>query len=173
MERTNVTSTPVAVLARGALTDASVWRGTGEGAGEPNAKFPGSMLTPDNLTVAPNPLGGDDLTLRPERFAEAYAAGLEPGLAAVPAASRRPMDPAALGETFAGEPARRSIPSWALVSTGDRPLPPEIPRFMAERAGSRIVEVDSSPAAPISGPAEVTDLIRQAARAVRSSTNPL
>jgi pimeloyl-ACP methyl ester carboxylesterase len=141
---------------------------TGEAAGELNEKFPGSMLTPDNLAVTPNPLGGDDLTLRPERFAEVYAADVEPKLAAVLAASQRPMDPAALGETFAGAPAWRSIRSWALVSTRDRSLPPEILSFMAKRAGSSIVEVESSHAAPISRPAEVADLILDAVRAVRS-----
>jgi pimeloyl-ACP methyl ester carboxylesterase len=145
----------------------------GESAGELNAKFPGSMLTPDNLVVSPNPLGGDDLTLRPERFAEVYAADLEPGLAAVLAASQRPMDPAALGETFAGEPAWRSLRSWALVSTRDRSLPLEILRFMAERAGSRVVEVESSHAVPVSRPAEVTDLILEAARAVSESAASL
>jgi pimeloyl-ACP methyl ester carboxylesterase len=145
----------------------------GESAGELNAKFPGSMLTPDNLAVSPNPLGGDDLTLKPERFAEVYAADVEPGLAAVLAASQRPMDPAALGERLAGEPAWRSIRSWALVSTRDRSLPPEILRFMAERAGSRVVEVESSHAVPVSRPVEVADLILEAARAVSSSAASL
>ena len=145
----------------------------GETAGELNAKFPGSMLTPDNLVVSPNPLGGDDLALRPERFAEVYAADVEPGLAAVLAASQRPIDPAALGETLAGEPAWRSIRSWALVSTRDRSLPPEILRFMAERAGSRVVEVESSHAVPVSRPVEVADLILEAARAVSPSAASL
>lgn len=145
----------------------------GESAGELNAKFPGSMLTPDNLVVSPNPLGGDDLALRPERFAEVYAADVEPGLAAVLAASQRPIDPAALGETLAGEPAWRSIRSWALVSTRDRSLPPAILRFMAERAGSRVVEVESSHAVPVSRPVELTDLILEAARAVSPSAASL
>lgn len=139
---------------------------TGEAAGELNERFPGSLLTPDNLAVSANPLGGDDLTLRPERFAEVYAADLAPEHAAVLAASQRPIDPAALGESFAGEPAWRSIPSWALVSTRDRSLPPAVLRFMAERAGSRVVEVDTAHAAPASRPAEVADLILEAAQAL-------
>jgi pimeloyl-ACP methyl ester carboxylesterase len=142
----------------------------GERAGELNEKFPGSMLTPDNLSVEPNPLGGLDLTLRPERFAEVYAADVDATHAAVMAASQRPADPTVLGEQLPGEPAWRTLPSWALVSTSDNSLPPAILRFMAERAGSHVVEVDSSHAAPVSQPAVVADLILRAAVAVSSPT---
>ena len=134
----------------------------GETAGELNEKFPGSLLTPDNLLVTPNALGGDDLILRPERFAEVYAADVDPVHAAVLAVSQRPIEPAALGEPLPGEPTWRSRPSWALVSTKDRSLPPAILRHMAERAGSHIVEVESSHAAPVAHPAAVTDLILHA-----------
>jgi pimeloyl-ACP methyl ester carboxylesterase len=143
----------------------------GESAGGLNAKFPGSLLTPGNLRIVPNPLGGEDLTLRPERFAEVYAADLDPAHAAVMAASQRPIEPAALGEQLPGEPAWRTLPSWALVSTRDLSLPPAILRFMAGRAGSRTVEVESSHAAPVSQPAAVTDLILEAIRTVSPSTD--
>ncbi|MDF2255849.1 alpha/beta fold hydrolase [Streptantibioticus ferralitis] len=142
---------------------------TGESAGELNAKFPGSLLTPDNLDVTPNPLGGNDLILRPERFGEVYAADVEPTHAAVMAACQRPIDPAALGETLPGTPSWRTLPSWALISTQDRSLPPAILRFMAERAGSQLVEVESAHAVPVARPAEVADLILTAARAIRPS----
>jgi pimeloyl-ACP methyl ester carboxylesterase len=137
----------------------------GETAGELNEKFPGTRLTPDNLLVTPNPLGGNDLTLRPDRFAEVYAADLDPARAEVLAVSQRPVEPAVLGEQLPGEPAWRTIPSWALVSTRDRSLPPEILRYMAKRAGSHIVEIESSHAAPLSRPDAVTDLIRTAVKA--------
>jgi pimeloyl-ACP methyl ester carboxylesterase len=145
---------------------------TGESAGALNEKFPGSLLIPSNLDIAPNPLGGHDLTLMPQRFAEVYAADVDPAHAAVMAASQRPVDPAALGETLPGEPAWRTLPSWALISTGDRSLPPAILRFMAERAGSHTVEVESSHAAPVSRPAAVADLILAAARSIRPSAAP-
>ena len=145
----------------------------GESAGELNERFPGSLLIPENLVVVPNALGGDDLTLATDRFAEVYAADVESTYAAVLAASQRPINPAALGETLPGEPTWRSIPSWALVSTRDHSLPPAILRFMAERAGSRVVEVESSHAAPISRPAEVTDLVLAAAESVHPSTTRL
>jgi pimeloyl-ACP methyl ester carboxylesterase len=143
----------------------------GESVGGLNEKFPGSLLTPDNLRIVPNPLGGDDLTLRPERFAEVYAADLDPAHAAVMAASQRPIEPAALGGQLPGEPAWRTLPSWALISTRDLSLPPATLRFMAERAGSRIVEVESSHAAPAAQPAAVTDLILEAVRTVSPTTD--
>jgi pimeloyl-ACP methyl ester carboxylesterase len=138
----------------------------GEAAGALNEKFPGSLLTPGNLSVEPNANGGQDLTLHPERFAEVYAADVDPAHAAVMAVSQRPVEPGVLGEPLPGEPAWRTLPSWALVSTSDRSLPPAILRFMAERAGSHITEVDSSHAAPVSQPDAVTDLILQAIGAV-------
>jgi pimeloyl-ACP methyl ester carboxylesterase len=143
----------------------------GESAGALNAKFPGTLLIPDNLNIAPNPLGGEDLTLRSERFAEVYAADLDPAHAAVMAASQRPIEPAALGEALPGEPACRALPSWALVSTRGLSLPPAILRFMAERAGSRVVEVESSHAAPVAQPTAVTNLILEAHRALSPSTD--
>ena len=145
----------------------------GETAGGLNEKFPGSLLTPDNLLVTPNPLGGDDLALRPDRFAQVYAADVDPARAAVMAAGQRPVEPAVLGEQLPGRPAWRTIPSWALVSTRDRSLPPEILRYMAERARSMTVEVESSHAAPVARPDAVTDLIRTAARAVSSSADTI
>jgi pimeloyl-ACP methyl ester carboxylesterase len=140
----------------------------GEAAGALNEKFPGSQLTPENLVVTPNPLGGDDLALRPDRFAGVYAADVDPRLARVMAVSQRPVEPAALGETFDGPPTWRSIPSWALVPTADRSLPPAILRFMADRAGSRVVEVDASHAVPVSRPDAVAELVTAALASVLS-----
>jgi hypothetical protein len=121
--------------------------------------------------AAPIPLGGDDVTLKPERFSEVYAADLDPAHAPVTAASRRPIEPAALGEQLPGEPAWRALPSWALVSTRDLSLSPAILRLMPERAGSRTAEVESSPAAQGAQPAAVTNPIPEALRPVSPSTD--
>jgi pimeloyl-ACP methyl ester carboxylesterase len=154
---------------RGLVYIAAFQPDDGESAGELNEKFPGTLLVPDNLAVAANPLGGDDLTVLPERFADVYAADVEPAQAAVMAASQHPIEPAALGEPLAGPPAWRTLPSWAVVPTRDRSLPPAILRFMAERAGSRIVEVEASHAVPVSQPDAVTDVIIEAALVVAPS----
>ncbi|MER7273173.1 alpha/beta hydrolase [Dactylosporangium sp. NPDC000244] len=62
------------------------------------------------------------------------------------------------------EPAWRSKPSWYLVATDDRMIPPPAQRAMSERAGCTVVEVAGSHAVYVSQPAAVADLIKQAAR---------
>lgn len=59
--------------------------------------------------------------------------------------------------------AWRTKPSWAVVATADRAINPELERFMTARAGSKVVEVNSSHVAYMSHPAEVAKLIEQAA----------
>jgi pimeloyl-ACP methyl ester carboxylesterase len=64
------------------------------------------------------------------------------------------------------EPAWRNKPSWYLVTTEDRMIPPPAQRAMSERAGSTVVEVKGSHSIYVSQPAAVAALIRQAASAV-------
>ncbi len=59
--------------------------------------------------------------------------------------------------------AWKTKPSWALVSTADRAINPELERYMSKRAGSTTVEVKSSHVAYISHAPEVAKLIEQAA----------
>lgn len=162
----SIISDPDALTAavRGLVFIAAFQQDTGETAGELNYRFPGSMLVPETTVVRPHP-GGNDLYLRPERFAEVYAHDVEPTTCAVMAAAQHPIDPAALNETFAGTAAWRTVPSWCLVATSDRSVPTQAQRFMAERAGSDVVEHDSSHAVPVAHPVEVADIIDTAARA--------
>jgi pimeloyl-ACP methyl ester carboxylesterase len=60
------------------------------------------------------------------------------------------------------EPAWRSKPSWYLIATQDRMIPPSAQRAMAQRAGATTVEVAASHAVYMSQPHAVTALIRQA-----------
>jgi len=66
------------------------------------------------------------------------------------------------------EPAWRSKPSWYLVSTDDKMIPPPAQRLMAERAGSTVVEVAGSHAVYVSRPDAVAELIETAAGEVRA-----
>jgi pimeloyl-ACP methyl ester carboxylesterase len=129
-----------------------------ETAGELNYKFPGSKIGPETSVTRKYP-GGEDLYLKPEHFAEVYAHDLDPETVAVMAAAQHPLDPAALGETLSGPATWRSRPSWTVVATDDHSIPTEAQRFMAERAGSVTVEVDTAHAAPLTRPAEIADLI--------------
>jgi len=63
-----------------------------------------------------------------------------------------------------GEPAWKSKPSWYLVATEDRMIPPPAQRMMSQRAGSTVVEVSSSHSLYVSQPNAVAALIKQAAQ---------
>jgi hypothetical protein len=66
------------------------------------------------------------------------------------AAAQRPLAAARAEPTQAA--AWRTIPSWALVGTEHRTIPPDSLRFMAKRAGSTIEEVKVSHVSMISRP---------------------
>jgi pimeloyl-ACP methyl ester carboxylesterase len=59
--------------------------------------------------------------------------------------------------------AWKAKPSWAIVSKDDRTVSPELERFMAQRAGSRTVEIGGSHVAFIAHPDQVARVIEQAA----------
>jgi pimeloyl-ACP methyl ester carboxylesterase len=105
-----------------------------------------------------------ELTIRPELYQSAFAADLPIEQTAVLAVSQRPF--AAIFEDRAQAAAWKKLPSWAIVATSDRAIPPDGERFMAQRAGARkIVEVDASHSIALSQPAAVADLIRTAVEA--------
>ena len=64
------------------------------------------------------------------------------------------------------DPAWRTKPSWYLVATEDRMIPPPAQRAMSERAGSTVVEAAGSHAIYVSQPAAVAALIEQAPSAL-------
>ncbi|MER5795729.1 alpha/beta hydrolase [Streptomyces sp. NPDC001980] len=97
------------------------------------------------------------------KFADAFAGDVPAELAAFMADSQVPWGVDALGGAVA-EPAWRVKPSWYLVATDDRMIPPPAQRAMSERAGSQVVEVHGSHAVYVSQPAEVAALIRRAAQ---------
>ncbi len=71
----------------------------------------------------------------------------------------------AAGTAPSGPPAWRSIPSWYLLGTEERAIPPAGQRFMAERAKAQIEEVAASHASMVSQPDAVTRLILGAVEA--------
>ena len=104
------------------------------------------------------------LFLDREKFHESFAGDLSEEEAAFMADSQVPWGVECLGGTIS-EPAWRSKPSWYLVATEDRMIPPPAQREMSERAGSTVVEVAGSHAIYVSQPSAVADLIRTAGRA--------
>jgi hypothetical protein len=78
-------------------------------------------------------------TFRPPiapRVPEAFAADVDPETAGLMAATQRLWSGAGYA-TPSGPPGWRSIPSWYLLCTEDRAIPPAGQRFMAERGTPR------------------------------------
>ena len=69
------------------------------------------------------------------------------------------------------EPAWRSKPSWYLVATDDRMIPPPAQRFMAKRAGATVVEAKGSHAIYVSQPEAVAGLIEKACKDAKATAH--
>jgi pimeloyl-ACP methyl ester carboxylesterase len=69
------------------------------------------------------------------------------------------------------EPAWRTKPSWYLVTTEDKMIPPDAQRAMSKRAGSTVVEVKGSHAIYVSQPGAVAKFIEEAARGAKATAN--
>src|SRR6266702_1145152 len=115
--------------------------------------------------------GGDvDLYIKPSLFPSCFANDLPPNEGAVLASTQRPFALSALSQT-SGVPAWKTIPSFYLVGTIDRAIPPFAQLFMAHRANATIVEVRGSHLVMISHPEAVVDLINQAVHTMSGSSN--
>src|SRR3954471_3636978 len=131
-------------------------------------RFEGSLVGPSIRPVpftAPDGSEGTDLYLDREAFREAFAADVDPETAAVMAAAQRPYAAAAFAGTPSGQLAWKTLPCWYLLGTEDKAIPPELQRYMAERANATIVEVAASHVSFVSQPEAATQLILQAVEA--------
>jgi pimeloyl-ACP methyl ester carboxylesterase len=109
------------------------------------------------------------LFLDREKFAASFAADLPAEDAAFMADSQVPWGVDALGGTIT-EPAWRRKPSWYLVASDDRMIPPPAQRFMSERAGATVVEAPGSHSIYVSQPQATADLITRAAQQALAAT---
>jgi pimeloyl-ACP methyl ester carboxylesterase len=103
------------------------------------------------------------LFLDRSKFAASFAADVDPELASFMADSQVPWGLEALAGAIS-VPAWRSKPSWYLVATDDKMIPPPAQRSMAQRAESNMVETAGSHAVYVSKPKVVAELIARAAR---------
>jgi len=106
------------------------------------------------------------LFLDKKAFPASFAADVEPEKAAFMADSQVPWGVEALNGVIT-EPAWRTKPSWYLVVTEDKMIPPDAQRAMSKRAGSKAVEVGGSHSIYVSQPRAVASLIEEAAMAVK------
>src|SRR6478752_7147693 len=111
------------------------------------------------------PEGDAEAFLKPSTVHDSFAQDLPEADRLLIAASQRPI---ALGANVAPteKTAWKTIPSWAVVGTEDRVIPPATLRSMAERAGATVTEVAASHVSMVSSPTTTIDAILAAVDAV-------
>ncbi|HVG54317.1 MAG TPA: alpha/beta hydrolase [Vicinamibacterales bacterium] len=105
------------------------------------------------------------LFLDRSQFRASFAADVRADDAAFMADSQVPWGVEAL-EGAVTEPAWKSKPSWYLVATEDRMIPPDAQRAMSKRAGATVAEAKGSHAIYVSQPQSVAAIIAKAAHGV-------
>jgi pimeloyl-ACP methyl ester carboxylesterase len=105
------------------------------------------------------------LFLDKTKFQASFAGDVDQAKAAFMADSQVPWGVKALGGTIS-KAAWKTKPSWYLVTTEDKMIPPDAQRFMAKRAGATVVEERASHSIYVSRPEVVAGLIAKAANEV-------
>lgn len=129
-----------------------------------NGESVGSLIknSPPGAPVPPIlPPQDGFLLLDREKFPASFAADVKPEEAQFMANSQVPWGLGAVNGVVT-EAAWKTKPSWYLVTTEDRMIPPDAQRFMSKRAGSKVVEVKGSHAIYVSQPEVVASIIEQA-----------
>jgi pimeloyl-ACP methyl ester carboxylesterase len=102
------------------------------------------------------------------KFPASFAADVNAEKAAFMADSQVPWGVEALNGKIS-EPAWKAKPSWYLIVTDDKMIPPDAQRSMSKRAGSTVVEIKGSHAIYVSQPEAVAALVEKAAKSVKTS----
>jgi pimeloyl-ACP methyl ester carboxylesterase len=111
------------------------------------------------------PDGDAEAFLKPDTVHNFFAQDLPEADRWLIAASQRPITLSA-NTTSSGSAAWKTLPSWTVVGTEDRVIPPGVQRMMAERAGATITEVAGSHVSMVSHPQVTIDAILAAVAAV-------
>src|SRR6267154_2179340 len=102
------------------------------------------------------------------KFRASFAADVDAEKAAFMADSQVPWGVEALSGKIS-EPAWKAKPSWYLIATDDKMIPPDAQRSMSKRAGATVTEVKGSHSVYVSNPKAVADLIEKAADSVKAA----
>jgi pimeloyl-ACP methyl ester carboxylesterase len=132
----------------------------------------GSALdVPDPTTVLDlagypgGPEGDVEAFLKPDTVHNSFAQDLSEADRWLIVESQRPITLSA-NTTPSATAAWKTLPSWAVVGTEDRIIPPDTQRHMAERAGATITNVAGSHVSMVSHPRVTIDAILAAVAAV-------
>jgi len=111
------------------------------------------------------PEGDAEAFLKPDTVHQSFAQDLPEADRWLIVAGQRP---ATLSSNTTGSmtSAWKTLPSWAVVGTEDRIIPPDVQRRMAERAGATITEVAASHVSMVSKPRATIDAILAAVAAI-------
>jgi pimeloyl-ACP methyl ester carboxylesterase len=130
-----------------------------------------ALVVPDPTTVFDlagypgAPEGDVDAFLKPDAVHESVAQDLPEADRWLIAAGQRPLTLSA-NTTPSRTAAWKTLPSWVVIGTEDRIIPPSAQRSMAERAGATITEVAASHVSMVSQPKATIDAILAAVAAV-------
>ena len=136
------------------------------------AKFPGSRLGEETVAAGAAQRRDDGLLRRAGQLQRRVLRRTSRAAqAALLAATQRPATQEALVEPSGEHPLWKDVPCWFLIGEEDRIIPPQLQRYMAERAGSqRTVEIEgASHAMPVSRPDATARLILEATAPVRAA----
>src|ERR1700733_7388725 len=118
-----------------------------------------------NFVPFPGATNGDaELYVKPSIFEQAFANGLPAKEGAVLAATQSPAVYSAL-TAASGTPAWKTIPSWYVLGTIDKAIPPAIQLFMARRIHAHITRVRAGHLSMVAAPGVVAKVITAAAKA--------
>jgi pimeloyl-ACP methyl ester carboxylesterase len=118
-----------------------------------------------NFVPFPGAKKGDaELYVKPSVFEQAFANGLPAKEGAVLAVTQAPVTYSAVTAP-SGTPAWKTIPSWYVVGTLDKAIPPAIQLFMAQRIHAHITRVRAGHLAMVAAPGVIAKVITAAARA--------
>ncbi|HVM67731.1 MAG TPA: alpha/beta hydrolase [Acidimicrobiales bacterium] len=130
-----------------------------------------ALAVPDPTTVFDiagypgAPEGDAEAFLKPDTVHNAFAQDLPEADRSLIAATQRPITLSA-NTTPSLTAAWRTLPSWAVIGTQDRVIPPDTQRRMAERAGATISEAAGSHVSMVSQPHVTIDAVLAAVAAV-------
>jgi pimeloyl-ACP methyl ester carboxylesterase len=111
------------------------------------------------------PEGDAEAFLKPDTVHTAFAQDLPDTDRSLIAATQRPITLSA-NTTPSVNAAWRTLPSWAVIGTQDRVIPPATQHRMDERAGATISEVEASHVSMVSHPEATIEAILAAVAAV-------
>ena len=134
-------------------------------AGENSGQLLSKFAPPNNtMRAATNRATPDKyFFILPAKFRETYAADVPAADAQFLADSQQQLAEKALG-TPVSTAAWRTKPSYAILTTQDHTISPELQRWMYQRSGAKVTEVGASHAVFISQPDAVASVIEAAAK---------